>query len=132
MDDYRHVLYEWNDSINRNLALVQQYFGDAMRKRLDHVIGSAFVGLGRSVERLWAAKGDLSATAEPKGLDRQLDELNSLVYGFNLQMIRAIQAGAIGWPGTEHHQQSVRHDDAHADRRQNTIWPLSIFQRRPS
>src|SRR5204863_5791423 len=46
MDDYRQVLYEWNDSINRNLALVQQYFGEAMHKRLDNVIGSAFVSLG--------------------------------------------------------------------------------------
>lgn len=29
MDDYQDVLYEWNDSINRNLALIQQYFGVA-------------------------------------------------------------------------------------------------------
>jgi len=48
MDEYRQVLYEWNDSINRNLALVQQYFGEAMRRRLNNVIGSAFVSLGRS------------------------------------------------------------------------------------
>jgi len=105
MDDYRQVLYEWNDSINRNLALVQQYFGEAMRKRLDNVIGSAFVSLGRSVERLWASEGDTPAGVVPKELDRRLTELSSLVYGYNLQMIRAIQAGAVGWLVTEHRRQ---------------------------
>lgn len=43
MDDYQDVLYEWNDSINRNLALIQQYFGVAARDRLDYQVGAAFV-----------------------------------------------------------------------------------------
>lgn len=105
MDDYRQVLYEWNDSINRNLALVQQYFGEAMRRRLDNAIGSAFVSLGRSVERLWIAQSDPTATGAPDDLGRRLTELNSLVYGFNLQMIRAIQTGEVGWLVPEHRHQ---------------------------
>jgi hypothetical protein len=105
MDEYRQVLCEWNDSINRNLALIQQYFGEAMRRRLDNTIGSTFVGLGRSIERLWASESNPPAAVEPKELDRRLTELSSLVYGFNLQMIRAIQAGAVGWLVPEHRRQ---------------------------
>ena len=105
MDQYRQVLYEWNDGINRNLALVQQYFGEAMRRRLDNVIGSAFVSLGRSVERLWSSEGNPAPAVAPKELDRRLTELSSLVYGFNLQMIRAIQACAVGWLVPEHRRQ---------------------------
>lgn len=33
-EEYPQVLYEWNDSISRNLALVQRYFGPAMRTSL--------------------------------------------------------------------------------------------------
>ena len=102
MDDYRRILYEWNDSINRNLALIQQYFGEAMRLQLDNVIGSTFVRLGRAVERLWVSETEPSATAVPKPLDGQMTTLNTLVYRFNLQMIRAIQAGAVGWLVPEH------------------------------
>jgi hypothetical protein len=108
MEDYRQVLYEWNDSVNRNLALVQQYFGDEMRRRLDNVIGAAFVELGRSVEQLWAAEADTPATVVPK-LDRRLTELSSLIYGFNLHMIRATQAGAVGWLVIENRRRPAPH-----------------------
>src|SRR5689334_9785269 len=43
MTDYRTVLYDWNDGINRNLALIQQYFGDDARYEFDNVIGIHFV-----------------------------------------------------------------------------------------
>jgi hypothetical protein len=105
MEDYRQVLYEWNDNINRNLALVQQYFGDAMRRQLDSAIGSAFVSVGRMVERLWISEADNPAGLESGQLERRLTELNSLVYGFNVRMIRAIQAGAVGWLVVEHRRQ---------------------------
>lgn len=107
MEGYRQALYEWNDSINRNLALIQQYFGEAMRERLDNVIGSAFVSLGRSVEHLWTSDSDTPVAVEPREFERRLTELNSLVYGFNLLMIRAIQAGAVGWLVTEHRRHSA-------------------------
>jgi hypothetical protein len=89
--EYRQVLYEWNDSVNRNLALLHRYFGQKIRLRFDNAIGSTFVSLGRKVEQ-WRKSG-----TQPSGdLERQLKELSNMVYHFNLEMIIAIQSGSVG------------------------------------
>ena len=86
-EDYRQVLYEWNDSINRNLALLQHYFGPSMRDRLDYEVGATFVELGSKMEKWWKT----GVRPEPsESLDDQLRKLGNLVYSFNLDMIRAI------------------------------------------
>jgi hypothetical protein len=46
MDDYVAVLYEWNDSINRNLALIHRYFGSHSREVFDFQIGAQMRELG--------------------------------------------------------------------------------------
>lgn len=97
MEDYRQALYEWNDNINRNLALVQQYFGIKMRNRLDRAIGASFVALGEDVEALWKAKDESGEGRRPENMDQRINELSTLVYVFNLDMIRAVQSGAVGW-----------------------------------
>src|SRR5215831_18413304 len=51
--DYRKILYEWNDSINRNLALLQHYFKPGMRHRMDNEVGGTFVEFGRVIEQWW-------------------------------------------------------------------------------
>jgi hypothetical protein len=89
--EYRQVLYEWNDSVNRNLALLYRYFGEKMRLRLDNAVGSTFVALGRKVEQWWK-----SGTQPSSDLERQLRELSNMVYHFNLEMIIAIQSGSVG------------------------------------
>jgi hypothetical protein len=53
MAAYVAVLYEWNDSVNRNLALLQSYFGHQLRAQLDDVIGGRFRDLGADLEHLW-------------------------------------------------------------------------------
>jgi hypothetical protein len=94
-EDYRQILYEWNDSINRNLALLQYYFGSGMRDRLDYKVGESFVELGRIMENWWTTR----TKPDPRqSVDRRLLELGNLVYGFNLDMIRAIHTGAFGAP----------------------------------
>ena len=99
-EEYRQVLYEWNDSINRNLALVQRYFGPAMRDRLDYGVGASFASLGGTMEKWWKMS---SATPPPDQADvaTRLTRLSNLIYSFNLDMIRAIQAGAIATRITE-------------------------------
>jgi len=93
-EEYRQVLYEWNDSINRNLALVQRYFGPAMRDQLDYHVGASFASLGRTMEKWWKTA---SAAPPPDQADvaTRLTRLSNLIYSFNLDMIRAIQAGTI-------------------------------------
>src|SRR5215212_4813756 len=49
-DEYKSVVGDWNDSINRNLALLQQYFGKGMRDNFDYEIGDRLVRIGRQLE----------------------------------------------------------------------------------
>ena len=85
--DYQQVLYEWNDSINRNLALLQHHFGSAARQRLDNAVGASFAEAGRSFEAFWRAG------RRPDGdkFERRLAGLGSIVYNFNIEMIGAIE-----------------------------------------
>jgi hypothetical protein len=53
MSAYRQSLFEWNDSINCNLALIQQYFGDDMRNQFDYQVGRISVDLGAKIEAEW-------------------------------------------------------------------------------
>jgi len=86
-EDYRQVLYEWNDSINRNLALLKHYFGQGMRDRLDYEVGASFVELGRILENWWKA-GVPPETGQ--SFDSKLQNLAGLVYAFNLDMISIV------------------------------------------
>jgi hypothetical protein len=92
-EDYRQALYEWNDSINRNLALLQHYFGQGMRDRLDYEVGASFVELGRIIEKWWKSG---VPPEQGQSFDSRLQNLRNLVYTFNLDMIRAILAKVVG------------------------------------
>ena len=96
MDDYREILYEWNDGINRILALTLQYFGNEMRHRLDYQIGHEFVDLGRGVERLWKTPSMSTDSSSSTLISTRLRTLHELVYTFNLDMLRPLQAGSVG------------------------------------
>ena len=84
--DYQQVLYEWNDSINRNLALLRYHFGSAARERLDKAVGGSFVELGSSLE----AYGRAGKRPDGDKFEHRLAGLRSLVYNFNIEMIGAI------------------------------------------
>lgn len=97
MAAYREVLIEWNDNINRNLALVQQYFGSTMRSRLDNAIGATFVGLGRTLESMWKSRSDVGESLpDPVQVNARLNSLAGLIYKYNLDMIRMIQSSQVG------------------------------------
>jgi hypothetical protein len=99
--DYQQVLYEWNDSINRNLALLQHYFEPRIRQRLDNQVGGTFVELGRVIEEWWRT-GVRPQSQE--AIDARLRTLGSLVYQFNLDMIRAIgERPGNAWVAGSHH-----------------------------
>jgi len=90
MASYRDVLVEWNDGINRLLALTQHSYGPAMRARLDNDLGAEFVYVGRHLQ-------DLRKTSEvDEGvrdvIGARLRALGGLVYQFNLDMLRAVEA----------------------------------------
>jgi hypothetical protein len=95
-DEYKSVVRDWNDSINRNLALIQQYFGIGMRNIFDYEIGDRVVRIGKQLEDARTNRAPLSGDAV-RDVGHGLDEVALLIYQFNLEMIRALQAGKVGW-----------------------------------
>jgi hypothetical protein len=96
MDDYRTVLYEWNDGINRNLALIQQYFGEDARHEFDNVIGIHFIELGRTVEDLWNGTVVLNPQQRTH-FEEQLQLLSELVYYYNISLLELIRADSMAF-----------------------------------
>ena len=92
---YREALDEWNDNLNRMLALAQRYFGQELRDNLDHVLMARFVELGKRLEervREYRSAGESSSAS----LTPELHSLANNVYFLNVKLIVAIQRGAVG------------------------------------
>jgi len=83
-DEYRSVIRDWNDSINRNLALIQQYFGTVMRNSFDYEIGYRLVRIGKQLEDVRTNRAPLSQGGL-RDLGHGLDEVALLIYQFNLR-----------------------------------------------
>jgi hypothetical protein len=96
LEDYRQVLFDWNDNINRNLALIQQYFGTGLRSKLDNVLGARFVELGRDVEKLWRQDWSETEAAKYPRLENAIEGLSNSIYFYNIEMIKAIQSASFG------------------------------------
>jgi hypothetical protein len=96
MKRYRDVLYEWNDSLNRNLALTETYFGSGIRTHLEDTVYESFSRIGTALESRY--RGTL-AGEEPEGekkASRDLSVLGSEIYRLNVSMIRSIQSRQAG------------------------------------
>ncbi|MGI9609608.1 MAG: hypothetical protein ACR2NL_04870, partial [Acidimicrobiia bacterium] len=48
---YRSILEEWNDNLNRLLALVQTYFGQPVRERLQRELHESFAAVGEELDQ---------------------------------------------------------------------------------
>ena len=54
VQDYRLILRDWNDTLNRNLALIDTYFGPACRGRYEDELLANFVATGEELDQLYA------------------------------------------------------------------------------
>ena len=93
--DYDQVLYEWNDGLNVNLALVGTYFGQRARDRLERAY-ETYQEAGAQLEDAYreAARG-----SQPAGLDRlgaRLAELDGIAYRFSVLMMAQLRDGTVG------------------------------------
>lgn len=95
MKSYREVLYEWNDSLNRNRALVKRYFGSAIESELTNNTHDKFKQVGRLLESYFAGRDTRDDTMYDR-IDSGLEELEHSVYNLNLKMITSIQRGEVG------------------------------------
>lgn len=97
MERYRDLLYEWNDNLNRNLALAQAYFGKSIRSDLELNVYKAFKNVGRELELCYLAyrSGSLDAKCVTR-LEKKIWDIGVQVYNVNLRMIRHIQENRVG------------------------------------
>ena len=97
-DGYRLVLVEWNDSLNRNLALANRYFGQDVWNWLDGSIYQEFQRLGRHLEERYRQRRDPEPTSRERLLlvGRELTALGEDVYYLNRFVVSLIQNGMVG------------------------------------
>jgi hypothetical protein len=91
---YHEVLDEWNDNLNRNLALSISYFGQRIHAALE-ALYEDFSLAGSQIEtrvREYREKGRASSPA----VTRRLRGLDLVIYDLNLAMIEALQRESVG------------------------------------
>jgi len=96
MRKYQEALVEWNDNLNRNLALAYRYFGKGVWRHLDKSLYPEFTRLGQRLEGRY--RQILTADSGPPAqlLGAELKALSDEVYLLNRYLILLIQHGNIG------------------------------------
>jgi hypothetical protein len=95
--DYDNVLFEWNDGLNLNLALIGTYFGKSAREYLDFNIYEGFKAAGSNLEQAYRAVSQESHANFPfDELHSQLDQLNNKVYQLGVFMMTQLREGQVG------------------------------------
>jgi hypothetical protein len=100
MTEYRATLVKWNDNLNRNLALVQRYFGREIWAFLSGVLYEEFAIIGRHLED-WHRRREnreLESAHEARLFvtGRRLQALGNDIFELNGLMIAMIQRGEVG------------------------------------
>lgn len=94
-DEYRAVLVEWNDNLNRTLAVTAVSFGEEAREQLE-ALYERYASLGRALDlavRLIERNDEDPIRA--RFYDR-LGEIQTLVYEFNVRILSLLQEGSVG------------------------------------
>jgi hypothetical protein len=85
---YREVVTDWNDNLNRILALAGTYFGGGVRAMLERQVYETFASLGRGLDvmvRMVSAAGGKQIDVPRFG--RRLDALSHRVYELDALML---------------------------------------------
>jgi hypothetical protein len=92
---YRGVLEEWNDGLNRRLALVATHFGVDMKRELE-ALYEKYRAAGQLLEREIRGRRSGETTRDREALATLLEELNVRNYSFAENGLAAIIAGRVG------------------------------------
>lgn len=115
MNGYREVLCEWNDALNRNLALTETYFGADIKKILESSIYEEFSRIGSLLEAGYT-KAQGEEKYEWKQTADDLTNLGHRIYALNVRMIHSIQQRQQGlaqsepYPSDESRRSGVAHN----------------------
>ena len=85
--EYLEVLFDWNDRINRNYAMIEKFFGKEMRKSLEDGIQKDIIFIGTLLERI---KKKAANALDVEEVWQKIDEINAKVYQFDLKMLNII------------------------------------------
>jgi hypothetical protein len=91
MNGYRGILCEWNDALNRNLALTETFFGSDIKSVLEGSIYEEFSRIGQILEAGYLKVRDNREDYGWKQTAADLTELGHRIYNLNVRMIRSIQ-----------------------------------------
>ena len=95
MAEYRQILYEWNDTLIRNLALVEAYFGNEVRQHLEGTVYESFKKIGELIEKRYK-EWKVSKKVSTPTINTERQKLAGEIYRLNFSMIRLIQSGKVG------------------------------------
>jgi hypothetical protein len=85
--EYIEVVTQWNENINRILALIEFSFGRPVRDSLDYDVGTAFVNTGKLLEDSIRNKTQIDSA----DITQRLDTIAAQVYQFNMKMLVLIK-----------------------------------------
>jgi peptidoglycan hydrolase-like protein with peptidoglycan-binding domain len=102
---YREVVTDWNDNLNRILALTETYFGGEVRAMLETQVYERFASLGRGLDVIvrMVSAADGKQVEVPR-VGRRLDALSHRIYELDTYMLRLLsdrRAGRPARPGPE-------------------------------
>lgn len=89
-NEYREILYEWNENLNRNFALIDIHFGEELRDKFEHEIGYQFIKTGKEIELLYRKKIN-GEKVDITQIDEVLNSMHISIYHFTLEMLKKIQ-----------------------------------------
>ncbi len=95
MAAYRGALVEWNDNLNRTLALFQASFGEPLRTRLEVELYDTYAAIGREIEQFLKEPSD-GRRARRSMLGFRLTDLQRRVFRFNLCALAALNGQEVG------------------------------------
>jgi len=100
LSDYNEVLYEWNDSLNVNLALLGSHFGASAREYLYYLQGY-FQRVGKDLqEAIRGARRGKDVSVELNALRPEFQghagSLNDRVYQLGLAMMTQLRDDTVG------------------------------------
>ena len=84
---YRKALFEWNENLNRFIALIQRYFGS----KADDVFQGGITPLFQSIDNELAKHQNA-----PKKIEADLDKVGVMIYDFNFTMLKDLQSENVG------------------------------------
>ncbi len=89
LNQYRRILMEWNDNINRNISMLHFYFGPDIREQFDSGVGKRFVDIGAMVETQYRARPNVDVSIQDE-IRANLEILTAEVYQYNIQLLGRI------------------------------------------